>query len=567
MNKKTVFLLVIQIAVSFGCADYDRTLQDSDQFTAEQWRIAEIVLNSSVPYDDPYNDCSLVATFRGPGSRMITRPGFWDGGDTWAVRFAPTIIGTWSYTITCSDPNNTGLHNKTGTVGCVPYSGNNPNYKHGFLKVSANKTHFRYSDGTPFYWLGDTHWQMPDRENTLACNHPAHGGGACPYGGQFQHIVQDRIKKGFTVYQTYPNPFNSHWWQTASTNIRLIRFQNEFDYMMDYLADRGFVISLGVGQHSASKWIPNADLVKWGKYISARYGAHPIVWLTGQEVNPSGDEMILDNWENIAIGLVDSDGYAHPLGGHIWPGNMIPYTIWGDRTWHSWFPTQGGHNRVCPKSYFKTYWDYGKVFLETEANYESIDWGGVVDTKETRMSAWKSTLCGSLGGYTYGAAGIWLLKWDPNDPRKSNLQVDGWYQAMALPGSEQMTHMKNLYTSIEWWKLKPRWNSSIWANFSYPEESAISTIDNDLYLVYLYRSSTAAGTLKNMDSEKTYTAKWFNVQTGKYTTITSSISGTSSWTIPSKPDVEDWVLIMGTDVALNPPPFDVNGEWKPDNRS
>ncbi|MHC4961384.1 MAG: DUF5060 domain-containing protein, partial [Planctomycetota bacterium] len=119
MNKKTVFLLVIQIAVSFGCADYDRTLQDSDQFTAEQWRIAEIVLNSSVPYDDPYNDCSIVATFSGPGSRMITRPGFWDGGDTWAVRFAPTIIGTWSYTITCSDPNNTGLHNKTGTVGCV----------------------------------------------------------------------------------------------------------------------------------------------------------------------------------------------------------------------------------------------------------------------------------------------------------------------------------------------------------------------------------------------------------------------------------------------------------------
>ena len=54
---------------------------------------------------------------------------------------------------------------------------------------------------TPFFWLGDSHWQMPDTERLDACNHPEHAGQTCPYGGQFQHLAADRRNRRFTVYQ------------------------------------------------------------------------------------------------------------------------------------------------------------------------------------------------------------------------------------------------------------------------------------------------------------------------------------------------------------------------------
>ena len=31
-------------------------------------------------------------------------------------------------------------------------------YKHGFIKEDGK--HFSYNDGTPFFYLGDTHWTM-----------------------------------------------------------------------------------------------------------------------------------------------------------------------------------------------------------------------------------------------------------------------------------------------------------------------------------------------------------------------------------------------------------------------
>lgn len=58
---------------------------------------------------------------------------FWDGGNTWKIRFAPTVVGNWSFTTVSSDPTDTVLHGQTGTVLSQPYSGSLSIYKHGFL--------------------------------------------------------------------------------------------------------------------------------------------------------------------------------------------------------------------------------------------------------------------------------------------------------------------------------------------------------------------------------------------------------------------------------------------------
>ncbi|MBP3388878.1 MAG: DUF5060 domain-containing protein, partial [Clostridia bacterium] len=48
----------------------------------------EIVLTSAVEYRTPYTECAINAVFTGPLGEKMTIPGFWDGDQTWKIRFA-----------------------------------------------------------------------------------------------------------------------------------------------------------------------------------------------------------------------------------------------------------------------------------------------------------------------------------------------------------------------------------------------------------------------------------------------------------------------------------------------
>ena len=63
--------------------------------SAEQWRMVEISFTSEKTYADPFDEVDMQAIFLGPGAVKITRPAFWAGGNTWKVRFAPTLQGKW----------------------------------------------------------------------------------------------------------------------------------------------------------------------------------------------------------------------------------------------------------------------------------------------------------------------------------------------------------------------------------------------------------------------------------------------------------------------------------------
>jgi Protein of unknown function (DUF4038) len=46
---------------------------------------------------------------------------------------------------------------------CVLFS--QDNWKHGRLQVTRNGHYLQYEDGTPFFWLGDTGWELFHRLN------------------------------------------------------------------------------------------------------------------------------------------------------------------------------------------------------------------------------------------------------------------------------------------------------------------------------------------------------------------------------------------------------------------
>lgn len=417
---------------------------------AEQWTVAEIALVAQDTYANPFLEVSVSAAFSLPGSNLsLVRPAFWDGGATWRVRFAGVALGTWLYTTAANVPD-PGLSNRSGQVTVVAYTGTNEIYQRGFLRVERGGRFLQHADGAPFRWLGDTSWFGPDLVHQADCNAPVNCTSAADY------IADDRRAKGYTVAQTYFCGQSGGWWLDGK-NYSLVNasaFAARVDpYLARYLA-RGIVPALGVGLHEMSEDMPPGSLARLGAYVAARYGAHHLVWITAQEVDaPNSNSSV---WAGVAQALFYGSygplGFQ-PLTAHMWIGPnssapLAPDFLWGDKPWHNFYATQGGHGgmtRLRPKAHFQAYRNYrspltgGPVpYLEAEAQYENITCGPWSYANATRAACWKALLCGSLG-YTYGGAALWLYKASLNDSTGEAYNPGTWWWPnVALPGSSQV---------------------------------------------------------------------------------------------------------------------------------
>jgi hypothetical protein len=80
-----------------------------------QWDRFEETITNSKSYSDPYSGVSLDVTYTKPDGKTVNFWGFYDGGNTWKIRFMPDQLGTWSYSAKFSD----GTAGKSGTFACV----------------------------------------------------------------------------------------------------------------------------------------------------------------------------------------------------------------------------------------------------------------------------------------------------------------------------------------------------------------------------------------------------------------------------------------------------------------
>ncbi|MDP2159603.1 MAG: DUF5060 domain-containing protein, partial [Flavobacterium sp.] len=89
------------------------------------WTKHEIAFQSSKTYDNPIYDVKdFKIIFTAPSGRNKLVRGFWDGGTDWKVRFMPDETGNWSWKTECSDKENSGLHNQSGTFDCITNKSN-----------------------------------------------------------------------------------------------------------------------------------------------------------------------------------------------------------------------------------------------------------------------------------------------------------------------------------------------------------------------------------------------------------------------------------------------------------
>ncbi len=498
-------------------------------------------------------------------------PAFWDI-EQWLVRFAPTEIGIWDYTVSCSGKVDIGLNGVTGAIECIPYTGELEVYKRGFVKAIPNVKYFVYDDGTPFFYLGDTHWAMPEEEldeagpNAFNIETDSH----------FKYVVDKRIEQKFTVYQSEPigHKYNIFDGITAED----VPDFRKMDRYFKYLAEKGMThanAELIFPGEVKPQMFDNEFLYHVTRYWVARYASYPVLWTLGQEIdrsffNKNGMTPENNPYKQMCKFIYQLDPYKHPITGHQENAALCgakggsAAECWGamrqskqsafyGMTEHTWWGVQWRPevDRQHVFSIPKDYWfdGEGKVAINYETRYDYL----YTKNFGARANGWISFLCGMFG-YGYGAADMWCYKSRYSFNEEHSDGVDRvtcwekrmpWGMAIQMPTGDQMGYMRDFFESFDWWKLMPDFDSGeYYRNTRDDVFYTAAHIDSDVYVVYFYNRNRNCGGVLNKLENVPYTAQWFDPQTGEYTDIAEFTPFDGTFSVAAKPSLYDLVLIV-----------------------
>jgi hypothetical protein len=328
------------------------------------------------------------------------------------------------------------------------------------LAVSQNGRYLQYTTGAPFFYLGDTAWQLFHRLNREEAG----------------RYLRNRAAKGFTVIQAVvlaelggldqPNPYG---------DLPLIdkdpaRPNEAYFRHVDYIVEQAENLGLWVGMLPTwgSYWQPsgifNVDNAHaYGLFLGKRYKDKPVIWILGgdQTIRNAGQRAIIDA---MAAGLAEGDGGRllktfHPRG----PGLSSLHLH--DAPWLDFNMYQSSHAAHDHDTGLYAEHDYAlkpaKPTLDGEPRYEGIPVGFYLrdhnrfdrfDDYDSRQAAYWSLLAGACG-HTYGNNSVWQM-WQPG--RKPVIHADiPWQEALDHPGAFQMGYVRRLFESRPFHKLEP----------------------------------------------------------------------------------------------------------------
>jgi hypothetical protein len=322
------------------------------------------------------------------------------------------------------------------------------------LRISNNSRFLVTADGKGFFYLGDTGWELFHR---LTIN-------------EARSYLTNRASKGFNVVQcvllaemdglTEPNangdvPFHDLDVNRPNENYfrhvdEIIRIAESLGIYMSLLPTWGSWVMKE--NHPLFKPIQFFDENKartYGLFLGRRYKQQPnIIWMLGGDRNPEGYEAV---WTAMAKAIREGDGGSHLMSYHP-TGGMSSSVVWHKSGLFDFNSVQTGHASRFVNSYDYISHDYELVpprpTFDAETNYEDHPVSfhpsnGWFDDYDVRVSSYFSVFAGGFG-ITYGAHPIWQM----NSGKKPIAYVRRtWKEAVDLPGSFQMRHLKNLIES------------------------------------------------------------------------------------------------------------------------
>jgi hypothetical protein len=323
------------------------------------------------------------------------------------------------------------------------------------LKLSDNQRFLVTESGDPFFWLGDTGWEMLHRLDRE----------------EMEHYLRNRSGKGFTVIQTvilgemdglaFPNMEGHLPFEDFDPERPVEDYFEMVDYAVKKAEEFDLVLALLPTWHSyvlpGSHPLLQVEAVfnpenayAYGKFLGERYKDAPnIVWVLGGDW-PAGPQ--IEIWDAMAGGLNEGDSAVHLITYHP-RGQQTSSTWLHNRDWLDFNMVQTGHQAPSFNVYDWIFNDYmltpPKPVVNGEPSYEEIGiWFNPAnprhDDYEIRKQAYWSVFAGAFG-HTYGNNNIWQMKRDDESgriwPNRS------WDAALNSPGAGQLMHLRSLMES------------------------------------------------------------------------------------------------------------------------
>ena len=417
------------------------------------------------------------------------------------------------------------------------------------LTVSSNGRYLQRPDGTPFFYLADTAWELFHR---LTCE-------------EATEYLKDRAAKGFTAIQAVVlaeldglNTPSANGHRPLIDNDPLKPNEAYFadvDFVVQQAASLGLFIAMlptwgdkwkedaGIGPH-----IFNPDNARgYGSWLGRRYANAPIIWVLG------GDKMIdtQHEWDTVAamaLGLKDGDGGRHLISYHP-TGQYSSGSYFHNESWLDFNMIQTGHTRDRD-NYNSIAVEYGRVpakpVIDAEPGYENVPHAfdainGRMDAQQCRKFCYWSLFAGAAG-HTYGCNDIWQMRYSSGDGVISS--DTPWDKALVFPGSVQVGYARLLIEGGAYWDRLPDPSLVLPPNPDGPDHvQACRAPDGRYALIYIPTGKPTTIRAFILQARR-ITTEWFDPRTARFQPVSPHDIGPWTSVTFTPPSAGDWVLII-----------------------
>lgn len=417
--------------------------------------------------------------------------------------------------------------------------------------ISANK-HYLLKDGKPFFWLGDTAWELFHRLNKE----------------EAEYYFKRRSEQGFTVIQAValaefdglhtPNAYGETPLLNDDPTTPNEKYFEYVDYIIDKAKEYGLTIGLlptwgdkvykntwGTGPEIFN--VQNAAI--YGAWIANRYKNRTnIIWILGGDRNPRNDADVAI-WDAMGNAIKKATGDKALISYHPQPNATGSAQWFHDKAWLGFNMFQNGHCRdVNMYDKIKAVYDMApsKPVMDAEPLYEdhpvcfNVKDLGTSSAYDVRRFAYLDLFAGAHG-HTYGCHDIWQF-YSANREGVNGPHVY-WQQALELPGASEMIYIKNLILSHPLLERVPD-QSIIVENNLASSERIQATRGQDYIFVYTSEGKPFTIHLGKISGTRLNTY-WYDPRTGKSKdVVVIANTGTKKFTPPSSGYGQDWVLVI-----------------------
>ncbi len=358
--------------------------------TIQKYGVAEFFYTAKVS-GDPFKVVFEAKVFC-PGGKTVTVPGFYDGDDTFRVRFMPEQEGAYSYVTNSSEA---ALSDKAGSFVVVPAAAES----HGKVKVK-DQYWLEYQDGSNYYEAGTTCYawiyQSEElREMTLKTLSKGYFNKMrmCTFPKWYEHNRKEP--------ELYPFEGTLGAFDYDRPNVKLFQLLDEMVLRLEALGIEADIILFhpydkpGWDFSNMSKEQDKAYL----KYVMARLGAYHNVWwsLANEfDIFRGGYKSKNSNWKELVEFVAEHNTFGHMIGIHQC---MTMYDHRDPNLTHC--SIQRDEIYVTAENTDEWRDKFGKPVVIDECSYEgslAYNWGGI-SAEEMVRRFWEATARGGYMGH------------------------------------------------------------------------------------------------------------------------------------------------------------------------